>query len=292
MPDVMQAEVGRWLYHFHREKRVEHAIKQVQQNLGPAWRSLKVEEIQILGHVLQCTWNTIDQKQWDTIPFGSMTMNRSFPRAMGSVRATTRHRSRSRRSGRSCCRSKNDPHLFISSRIPVSTMPPANKTTTCPGCGLVLADLQLDPPDRFNASGECWQLFSDLSCYTVALRDTEFIHQHAVDAYEAQHAGGTTRNITVAFGLIGLYLALEKGYTGKQVQQVHMRIAKSRREWPWLEPPARPARLTVLDVLNMPDGPRKDAMIRKWMEAVWESWVDHKRWVREMTDILLVGGRG
>lgn len=75
MPDVTQAEVGRRLYHVHREKRVEHAIKQIQQNLGPAWRSLKEEEIQILGHVLQCTWNTIDQKQWDTIPFGSMTMN-------------------------------------------------------------------------------------------------------------------------------------------------------------------------------------------------------------------------
>jgi hypothetical protein len=166
-------------------------------------------------------------------------------------------------------------------------MPPANKTTTCPGCGRLLPDLQLDPPDRVNTSGKCWQRFSDLSCNTVTLRDTKFIHQHAVDAYEAQHAGGTTRNITVAFGLIGLCLALEKGYTGKQVQQVHMRIAKSRRDWPRLELPARPARLTVLDVLNMPDGTKKDAMIREWMEAVWESWVDHQMWVRQTTEGLI-----
>jgi hypothetical protein len=54
-------------------------------------------------------------------------------------------------------------------------------------------------------------------CYTVAKQDKEFIHQHAVNAYAAQHAGGTTRNITIAFGLTGRYLALEKGYTGKQV---------------------------------------------------------------------------
>lgn len=74
MPDVTRAEVGRRLYHVHREKRVEYAIKQIHQNLGPAWRSLKEEEIQILGHVLQCTGNTIDQKKWDGIPFGTMRM--------------------------------------------------------------------------------------------------------------------------------------------------------------------------------------------------------------------------
>jgi hypothetical protein len=72
MPDVTKAEVGRRLYHVHREKRVEHAIKQIQQNLGPAWRSLREEEIQVLGHVLQCTWNTVDQKKWERIPFGTM----------------------------------------------------------------------------------------------------------------------------------------------------------------------------------------------------------------------------
>jgi hypothetical protein len=163
-----------------------------------------------------------------------------------------------------------------------------NKTTTCPGCGLVLSDRYLDSPDRFNASGECWQLFSDLTCYTVSKRDAEFIHQHVVDAYEAQHTGGKTRTITVAFGLIGLYLALEIGYTGKQVQQAHMRIAKIRRDWPRLEPPApRPAEITVLDVLQVPDGPKKDALIRQWMATVWENWADRQALVREVTaDVL------
>jgi hypothetical protein len=151
----------------------------------------------------------------------------------------------------------------------------------------VLSNRHLDPPDRFNASGECWQLFSDLSCYTVSRQDAEFIHQYAVDAYEAQHAGGKTRNITVAFGLIGLYLALEKGYTGKQVQQAHMLIAKVRKDWPRLEPPARPACLTVMNVLKTPDGTEKDVMIRQWMAAVWESWADRQVWVRETTDVLL-----
>ena len=121
--------------------------------------------------------------------------------------------------------------------------------TLCPGCGLCLPDRHCNPPDRFNASGECWQLYSDLSCYMVAKQDAAFIHQHAVDAYAAQHSGGTTRNITVAFGLIGLYLALEKGYTGKQVQQAHMQIAQIRKDWLRLEPPFRPSGISVRDVL-------------------------------------------
>ena len=177
--------------------------------------------------------------------------------------------------------------FYRSGRLPVYTVHTEPKTTICPGCRLVLPDGELDFPDRFNASGECWQLFSDLSCYTVAKQDEEFIHQYVVDTYEAQHAGGKTRNITVAFGLIGLYLALEKGYTGKQVQRAHMQIVRVRKDWPRLEPPARPASLTIMDVLKAPDGPEKDGMILRWMAAVWESWADRQVWVRETTNALL-----
>jgi hypothetical protein len=157
----------------------------------------------------------------------------------------------------------------------------------CPGCHAALPDRHLDPEVRFNASGECWLAFSELACYTIAKQDPAFIHQHAVDAYEAQHAGGFTRNITVAFGLIGLYLALEKEYTGREVQQAHMQIAKIRKDWPRLEPPQQPAELTASDVLITPPGPGRDALIMKWAAAVWESWADHQAWVRETTDDLV-----
>jgi hypothetical protein len=74
MPDVTQAEVGRRLYHVHREKRVEESLKLIQQGVGPAWRSLKEDEVILLGHLLQCTWNIIDQKKWDGIPFATISM--------------------------------------------------------------------------------------------------------------------------------------------------------------------------------------------------------------------------
>jgi hypothetical protein len=163
--------------------------------------------------------------------------------------------------------------------------------SVCPGCGLAVPDHQCAPPDRFNASGECWQLFSDLSCSTVTMGDAAFIHQHAVDAYAAQHAGGITRNITVAYGLIGLYLALEKGYSGRQVQQAHMQIARVRKDWPQFDPPGQPAARTVMDVLLARSDAERDAMIVKWMAAVWESWEDRQAWVRETTDDLLLRHR-
>src|SRR5438067_3221775 len=49
--------------------------------------------------------------------------------------------------------------------------------------------------------------------------------QHVVDAYAAQTARASTKPITLAFALVGLYLHLEKNQTGKQVQRVHMLLA-------------------------------------------------------------------
>jgi hypothetical protein len=72
MPDVTQAEIGRRMYHVHREKLVEQAIKLIQQGLGTEWKSFSEEDILLLGHLLQCTWNTIDQKIWDKISFGKI----------------------------------------------------------------------------------------------------------------------------------------------------------------------------------------------------------------------------
>ncbi|MCK9590688.1 MAG: hypothetical protein M0Q91_01580 [Methanoregula sp.] len=75
MPDVSQKEVGRRLYHVHREKTVEETIKKIKHGIGTDWNSFTREEIGLLGHLLQCTWNVIDQKTWDNLRFTSMTKN-------------------------------------------------------------------------------------------------------------------------------------------------------------------------------------------------------------------------
>jgi len=75
MPDVSQQEIGKRLYHVHREKRVEEAIKKIKLGIGSEWSSFTREDIELLGHLLQCTWNKIDQKTWENIPFGHLTRN-------------------------------------------------------------------------------------------------------------------------------------------------------------------------------------------------------------------------
>jgi hypothetical protein len=130
-------------------------------------------------------------------------------------------------------------------------------------------------------------MFHDLTCWTLVQQDGRFIHQHAVDAYEAQHAGGRTRSITVVFGLIGLYLALEKGYTGRQVQLAHMKIGRTKWDWPPLEFPLHPAELTVMDVLAQETDQEKEEMLMRWVSSVWMSWEPRHRFVREITEKVL-----
>lgn len=154
----------------------------------------------------------------------------------------------------------------------------------CPGCGLLLPDLQLPPPARYQASGECWQLYQELSFYTLPLGDLDFSHQFSVDAYGAQHAGGDTKPITVAFSLIGLYLAVEGNYAGRQVQQAHLALAKRSKAWPVLLASSTPAALTVQDVLQAESGSARDAALRAWAAAVWESWLPTHELIKQLVE--------
>ena len=58
----------------------------------------------------------------------------------------------------------------------------------------------------------------ELAYYTLAHPDPEFIHQYIMDAYAAQHADEHSKPISIAFALAGLYLHLERGYSGWQVR--------------------------------------------------------------------------
>ena len=72
MPDVSQKEIGKRLYHVHREKMVEESIKKLKLGVGNEWSEFTRDDIELLGHLLQCTWNVIDQKTWENLPFSSL----------------------------------------------------------------------------------------------------------------------------------------------------------------------------------------------------------------------------
>jgi hypothetical protein len=130
-------------------------------------------------------------------------------------------------------------------------------------------------------------LFNELSFYTLSHPSPAFIHQHVVDAFTAQHANEQSKPIATVFALIGLYLHVEKGFTGKQVQKAHMQLAKQRKQWPLLNPPMGCGALGITQVLAVPPGKDRDEMIRNWCVSVWESWKETQNQIRELAKMEL-----
>src|SRR5262245_48907030 len=74
--------------------------------------------------------------------------------------------------------------------------------------------------------------YHELAYYTLSHRDPAFIHQYVVDAFAAQTANADTKPIKLAFALVGLFLHIERNYTGREVQRAHMKLARHKRTWP------------------------------------------------------------
>ncbi|MEM6720158.1 MAG: DUF5946 family protein [Bacteroidota bacterium] len=130
------------------------------------------------------------------------------------------------------------------------------------------------------------EAFHQLSYYTFAQPRAYFIHQHVVDAYAVQEADETTKPIKIVFGLVGLYLYLEKGFSGKEVQLFHMKMAKRKIEWPKIVLPEERDEITVLDVLATPDA-EKDKKIRLWCEKVWEAFAENRKVIIDLVNHYL-----
>jgi hypothetical protein len=131
--------------------------------------------------------------------------------------------------------------------------------------------------------------YYELSFYSLAHRDKNFVHQHIVDAYTAQVADRDTKPIAVFFSLAGLYLFLGKNYTGRQVQDAHLRMAKKTKEYPEIVLPETRGAITVKDVLDTPPGADRDDMIRKWCASVWEAFSGQHEKIILLTEELLAG---
>jgi hypothetical protein len=74
--------------------------------------------------------------------------------------------------------------------------------------------------------------YHELSEYTLGLADPAFIHQHIVDTYAAQTASAEDKPIRFAMALVGLFLHVDHGMTGKQVQRIHQLLGTERPVWP------------------------------------------------------------
>jgi hypothetical protein len=114
--------------------------------------------------------------------------------------------------------------------------------------------------------------YNELAFYTLSLQDQSFIHQHIVDAQSAQTADENTKPIKITFALVGLYLYVEKGFTGKQVQEMHGIMAENKKQWPDIVLPIERGEINVAEVVAASPGEERDKMIRSWCEAVWNAY--------------------
>lgn len=114
--------------------------------------------------------------------------------------------------------------------------------------------------------------YDELYVYTMGRGD--FILQHVVDAFGAQTASADTKPIALIFGLVGLYLHVEKGFSGKQVQQVHMQLGRQKRPWPAIPLPPHRGSITAADVMAITAGRERDLAIDAWCRSVWDAFCD------------------
>ena len=112
--------------------------------------------------------------------------------------------------------------------------------------------------------------------YVYTMCRPGFILQHVVDAFVVQTANQESRPIGVVFGLVGLYLHVEKQFSGRQVQEVHMQLGRRKRAWPSISFPEDRGTLTVIDVLAAPAGPERDVAIENWCRSVWTSFAGNR----------------
>ena len=114
--------------------------------------------------------------------------------------------------------------------------------------------------------------YHELCGYTLTHGDPRFIHQHVVDTHAAQTPLPGEKPIRLVFALVGLYLHLERGRTGREAQLAHMQMAKRKREWPQLPRPHDCGVMTAIDVMQHAPGPERDAAIDQWCASVWSAY--------------------
>ena len=127
---------------------------------------------------------------------------------------------------------------------------------------------QFSRPDKLDER----DAYNELCAYTLTHGDLTFIHQHVVDAWAAQHATPESKPIGLTFALAGLYLHVERGLTGREVQLAHMRMAKQKRSWPTFVLPGDRGSITAVDVMRAPEGDERDKAIHAWAESVWRAF--------------------
>jgi hypothetical protein len=118
--------------------------------------------------------------------------------------------------------------------------------------------------------------------YAYTMGRPRFILQHVVDAYAAQTASDGSKPMGVIFALVGLYLHVERQFSGHEVQKVHMQMGRQKRQWPAVTLPRDRGSMTAADVLVASEGRERDHAIDEWCRSVWASFRDSRQTIVDL----------
>ena len=119
--------------------------------------------------------------------------------------------------------------------------------------------------------------YDHLYVYSGTRGRERFILQNVVDAHHAQTATEQTKPIVIIMALVGLYLHVERGFTGLQVQNVHMQLGRQKQQWPQIVLPPTRGAMTEDDVMKVAEGDERDAAISQWCRSVWDAFSAENR---------------
>ena len=125
------------------------------------------------------------------------------------------------------------------------------------------------------------EAYDELYCYAVSHSGPDFILQHVVDAFGAQEASSADKPIRLVFSLVGLYLHVERGFTGREVQLAHMKLGRDKREWPLVSIPENRGEISAENVLAASASDR-DAMIHEWCRSVWQAYEKERTTIEDL----------
>ena len=129
--------------------------------------------------------------------------------------------------------------------------------------------------------------YNELAHYTLSHKGKDFIHQHIVDAFAIQTANEHTKPIKITYALIGIYLHIEKEYTGKQVQMAHVEMSKKSKVFPPIILPKNRGEISVADVLKITNPEQRDKQIHVWCASIWKAFALQHDLIKNITESLL-----
>ncbi|HEX2586330.1 MAG TPA: DUF5946 family protein [Steroidobacteraceae bacterium] len=158
--------------------------------------------------------------------------------------------------------------------------------THCPGCGVLLPEVE-GPSHRYmHSSPACWQAFGQILEREYSRPELFEVHRLCVDSYAVQHPGSTSRQAIQSVGLhlVRLCWFLERGLSATDANDALLNATKHKADMTWLKPPESLGDVNVKVVLAAEGVEQHKAAVRAWADSAWKAWSSHHDVIRRWAD--------